>query len=258
MVLHATPSEEKHHEQRRNLFHSRCLVKDRSCSLIIDGGSSTNVASQKMVNTLQLETKPHPRPYKISWLSDAGNLLVKEQVLVSFSMGSYHCDAWCDVLPMTAFSLLLGHPWQWDNDVIHLCKENAFTVLHDGKRVKFKSLPPKFDNKGDKGVATVYEDATTSYLDAMNSKKQNSKGKSKNGGETSLAIIQQPPYDIGDYVWLGLEAQRLHPQLHGKNIEEGPFKVVHREGYDKFQVLLGQGVCATFYKDDLIPCFDNT
>ena len=33
-------------EQRENLFHSRCLVSEKVSSLIIDGGSCTNFASE--------------------------------------------------------------------------------------------------------------------------------------------------------------------------------------------------------------------
>ncbi|KAL2906219.1 Two-component response regulator ARR7, partial [Bienertia sinuspersici] len=33
---------------------------------------------------------------------------------------------------------------------------------------------------------------------------------------------------------------------HKKPFNEGPFKVVHHEGYERYQVLLGQGICATF------------
>ena len=31
--------------QRENIFYARCKIKDKICSLIIDGGSCTNVAS---------------------------------------------------------------------------------------------------------------------------------------------------------------------------------------------------------------------
>lgn len=101
-------------------------------------------------------------------------------MLVSFSMSSYNCDAWCDVLLMTACSLLLSCPWQWDNDAIHLCKENAYTMLHEGKSVKLKSLPPKFGNQEDKGAIKVKEEPKSPYLDAINNKKQNSNGKKNN------------------------------------------------------------------------------
>jgi len=58
-------SKEEESNQRENLFHTRCLVQGKICSLIIDGGSCPNVASTHMVGKLELETKPHPRPYKL-------------------------------------------------------------------------------------------------------------------------------------------------------------------------------------------------
>lgn len=47
--------------QRENIFHTRCYVKDKVCSVIIDGGSCTNVASTTMVEKLGLPTLKHPR-----------------------------------------------------------------------------------------------------------------------------------------------------------------------------------------------------
>jgi len=51
--------------QRENIFHTRCYVQDKVCSMIIDGGSCTNVASTIMVEKLGLSTLKHPRPYKL-------------------------------------------------------------------------------------------------------------------------------------------------------------------------------------------------
>ena len=42
--------------QRENIFHTRCLIYDKLCSLIIDGGSCTNVASTRVVEKLGLPT----------------------------------------------------------------------------------------------------------------------------------------------------------------------------------------------------------
>ena len=42
--------------QRENLFYTRCKVNDKVCSLIIDSGSCTNVASLLMVESLGLPT----------------------------------------------------------------------------------------------------------------------------------------------------------------------------------------------------------
>ena len=52
-------------DQRETIFHTRCTVEGKVCSLIIDGGSCANVASQSMVNKLKLAVTPHPNPYTI-------------------------------------------------------------------------------------------------------------------------------------------------------------------------------------------------
>ena len=51
--------------QRENIFYARCKVKDKVCSLIIDGGSSTNAASEALVEKLSLPMLKHPRPYQL-------------------------------------------------------------------------------------------------------------------------------------------------------------------------------------------------
>jgi len=57
--------------QRENFFQTRCLVKGKVCALIIDGGSCTNFASTRLVSKLHLETKPHPKPYKLQWINES-------------------------------------------------------------------------------------------------------------------------------------------------------------------------------------------
>ena len=59
------------------------------CSLIIDGGSCTNVASQRLIEKLALKTLLHPRPYKLQWLSKNGELVIDKHVLICFSIGKY-------------------------------------------------------------------------------------------------------------------------------------------------------------------------
>ncbi|KAL5554487.1 hypothetical protein UlMin_041888 [Ulmus minor] len=67
--------------QRENIFHTRCHVNDKVCSMIIDGGSCTNVASTYMVEKLNLPTLKHPNPYKLQWLNYCGEIKVYKQVL---------------------------------------------------------------------------------------------------------------------------------------------------------------------------------
>ncbi|XP_071928118.1 uncharacterized protein [Coffea arabica] len=65
--------------QRENLFYTRCKVSDKVCSLIIDGGSCTNVASLLMIESLGLPTTRHPHPYRLQWLSEEGEVRVYKQ-----------------------------------------------------------------------------------------------------------------------------------------------------------------------------------
>lgn len=264
-MLHVAPTTEEHKEQRENLFHSRCSIKGRSCSLIIDGGSCTNAASKKMVDTLCLEQRDHPRPYMLSWVSNDGGLKVTKQAFVAFEMAPYKSELWCDVVPMDACSLLLGRPWQWDNDAIHLCKPNVYTVAYGGERVGLQPLPPKFatssQESAQKGAAKVDNVAAHSdFVTYFESKDMNRKGKKQSREDQLLSLQHKAPFDVGDYVWLSLEAQKAFYNSKEKQaaMEEGPFKVVHHDNFDTYQVLLGQGVCVSFNASDLVPCFEPT
>ena len=51
-------SKEDDEMQRDNIFHTRCHVQNKVCSVIIDRGSCTNVASTTMVEKLEMKTIP--------------------------------------------------------------------------------------------------------------------------------------------------------------------------------------------------------
>ena len=57
--------------------------------MIFDGRSCTNDASTTMVEKLGMPTSKHPRPYKLQWLNDSGEVRVNKQVLISFHIGKY-------------------------------------------------------------------------------------------------------------------------------------------------------------------------
>lgn len=99
---------------RENIFHTRCHVQNKVWSLIMDGGNCTNVASTTMVVKVGLSTIKHPRPYKLQWLNDSGELRVSKHVLVSFGVGKYKDEILCDVISMQARHLLLVRLWQFD------------------------------------------------------------------------------------------------------------------------------------------------
>ncbi|XP_074314112.1 uncharacterized protein LOC141649318 [Silene latifolia] len=75
--------------QRNQLFHTNCKVNNRWVSLIIDGGSCTNVASTEMVSKLGLKTTKHPHPYALHWLDNGSSVKVTKQARVNLAMGSY-------------------------------------------------------------------------------------------------------------------------------------------------------------------------
>jgi len=130
-------------EQRENIFHSRCTVHGKVCSLIIDGGSCANVVSLSMIEKLNLQTSTHPHPYNIQWLNQSKGLQVNSRCLVSFSIGkNYHDELWFDVIPMDACHMLLGRPWLFDRKVNHNGYLNTYSFTKDGKKVTLSSLTP--------------------------------------------------------------------------------------------------------------------
>nr|GEY33290.1 hypothetical protein [Tanacetum cinerariifolium] len=62
--------------QRESIFHTRCTIAQKVCSVIIDGGSCTNVASQTLVTKLNLPAQPHPSPNVIHWLNQGKGIRV--------------------------------------------------------------------------------------------------------------------------------------------------------------------------------------
>ncbi|XP_057250700.1 uncharacterized protein LOC130591405 [Beta vulgaris subsp. vulgaris] len=63
--------------QRENLFHTRCKVGEYTCNVIIDSGSCTNVIAAEVVSKLNLITRAHHKPYKLSWLDDSTGMRFK-------------------------------------------------------------------------------------------------------------------------------------------------------------------------------------
>jgi hypothetical protein len=112
------------------------------CSVIIDGGSCTNVASTVMVEKLGLPMVKHPRPYKLQWLNDSGEIRVNKQVLVAFRIGKYEDEVLCDVLLMQAGHLLLGRPWQFDRQVKHDGFTNKYSFVLNQRSITSISLTP--------------------------------------------------------------------------------------------------------------------
>ena len=85
-------------DQREKIFHSRCTIQGKVCSLIIDSGSCSNVASTTPIKKLGLQTLVHRHRYYIQWLNQGKGLQVNSKCLVSFSIGkNYFDEVWCDI-----------------------------------------------------------------------------------------------------------------------------------------------------------------
>jgi hypothetical protein len=142
-ALSAQVKEDDIEQQRENIFHTRCHINNKVCSMIIDGGSCTNVASTTLVEKLNLPTLKHPMPYKLKWLNDCGEIKVNKQVLISFSIGKYKDEVLCDVVPMHAGHILLGRPWQFDRKTIHDEFKNRYSFVKDSRTVTLVPLTPR-------------------------------------------------------------------------------------------------------------------
>jgi hypothetical protein len=109
------------------LFQIFFIIKNRCARVIIDGGSCNNLVSSDLVMKLFLTTRPRPHPYQIQWFNDSGKAKVMKTCRLSFSIGTYADFVDCDVVPMQACSLLLGHPWKHDDDATHHGRSNKYT-----------------------------------------------------------------------------------------------------------------------------------
>lgn len=120
-------------EQRENIFHTRCGIKGKTCSMIIDSGSCANVVSSYFVEKLGLACMKHPTPYRLKWLNDSGELKVNKQCMISFNVGRYEDDILCNIVPMQACHILLGRPWQYDRNIFYDGRKNRYSLELNGR-----------------------------------------------------------------------------------------------------------------------------
>ena len=114
--------------------------------MIVDGGRTNNLVSEEMVSKLKLKREKHPYPYQISGVQDDHKVLVSEQCLVKFKIGSYHDEALCDIIPMDVCHLLLGRSWQFNMNAIHDGHANTYSLTKDGVHHKLKPLIKEGEN----------------------------------------------------------------------------------------------------------------
>jgi hypothetical protein len=135
--------EKAEQNQRHTLFQTKCVIKECSCRVIIDGGSCNNLASSDMVEKLALTTQPHPHPYCIQWLNNTAKAKVTKLLRINLAIKSYKDVVECDVVPMQACSILLGRPCQVDKDSMHHGRSNQYSFQYHDKRIVLHPMSPE-------------------------------------------------------------------------------------------------------------------
>ena len=105
------------------------------------------MAITKVMDKLGLKTIPHAKPYKLSWLSEKGDIKVDKQVIINFSIRNYKDEVLCDLVSMEVTHILLGRSWQFDKKVFHDGHANKFSFSFQGKKITLLPLSPKEVNE---------------------------------------------------------------------------------------------------------------
>ena len=62
---------------------------------------------------------------------------------VSFYIGKYNDEVYCDVVDMDAYHILFGHPWQYDMDAKHSGRSNLYQLENGGIKYTLVSFTRK-------------------------------------------------------------------------------------------------------------------
>jgi hypothetical protein len=89
---------------------------------------------------MRLKQQHHPSPYKMQWLTDCGAMRVSNMVTMQFSIGNYHDQVDCIVVPMQACQLLLGRPWLYDHDAQLRGRSNKVVFMYKGEHISLLLL----------------------------------------------------------------------------------------------------------------------
>ena len=117
--------------RRTSIFQTSISCQGRLCTIIIDGGSNLNIASQELVEKLNLKAKRHPIPFRVAWVNDTF-IPVSFRCLETFLFGKdFEESVWCEVLPIKVSHILLGKPLLFDKTIQHDGYENTYALIHN-------------------------------------------------------------------------------------------------------------------------------
>ncbi|GKA79056.1 transposon ty3-I gag-pol polyprotein [Tanacetum coccineum] len=124
--------------QRNKIFQTKCLVKEKIRSIIIDGGSCKNLVPKALVKAFNLPTKPNHCPYQIGWIKKVPALKVIEVCKVPLAIGKHFVT--CDIVDIEKSHVLFERPWKHDMDATHQGKSNMYLFKWSGKTIDMLPL----------------------------------------------------------------------------------------------------------------------
>ena len=146
---------DKDNWKRTSIFHIIIQSGDKKCKLVIDKGSSMNVVSKDFIKLLNLKVDLHPNPFRVAWVNDH-SLPVTQRCLVPIQMGDYNDAIYCEVLPMDAVHVVLGHPWLYDLNGTNFGKDNIYSFKYKGNNFILRPVKPK-GGIGKRDIYNVHE-----------------------------------------------------------------------------------------------------
>ena len=104
---------------------------------------------------------------------------------------------------MQACSLLLGQPWEHDNDATHHGRSNKYTFVHKGQKITLVPLTPAEIVQADRERAATLNESKSENQQVANSvfppKKDKSTPNSKGGGiKLKGAVMLATKYDLAE------------------------------------------------------------
>jgi hypothetical protein len=87
----------------------------------------------------------------------------------SFFIGVYLDFVDCDVVPTQACLVLLGRPWEHDNDATHHGRSNKYTFMHKGQKITLVPLTPAEIVQADRERAATLNDSISENQQVANS-----------------------------------------------------------------------------------------
>ncbi|PKI79456.1 hypothetical protein CRG98_000147 [Punica granatum] len=82
-----------------------------------------------MMEKLGIPMPKHPKPYKLQWLNDRGEIRMEKQVLVAFRIGKYEDE--------------VLRPWQFDRRVKHDGFTNKYSFVLNQRSITLVPLTPQ-------------------------------------------------------------------------------------------------------------------